>query len=265
MLNLEKQVEVTSDVLSLDLYEEILRKALRLGYDFPTVSELGNGVDQTRCFLLMRHDIDTSPRNALEMARLEASVGVRSSYFVLLHSPFYNPAAPPHWDALRAIIDLGFEVGLHYDTEFFQRRNIDPLQGVLADAAALEKILGVPIVSVSQHRPASSVFLKELNRHYVDAYNNELITRVRYISDSGFKWRGESLMDILGSEERIHALIHPTSWTFGELDMEGTYRRFEEQSTAELSAEIDSLIESTNQYLSNRERLDRDRKNQYRD
>jgi len=265
MMKLEMQTDVKSDVLSLDRYEETLRKAIRLGYDFPTVSELKNGVDLNRRFLLMRHDIDTSPRHALQMARLESSLGVRSSYFVQLHSPLYNPAAPPHWDALKEIISLGFEVGLHYDTEFYQSRNMDPLQGVLADAGALEAILGNPIASVSQHRPASSVLLKELNLHYVDAYNNELMTKVAYISDSGFKWRGQSLMEMLGAEERIHALIHPTSWTFGDLDMEGTYRAVKLQAASELSAEIESIIDSTNLYLRKREQLDQARRIQYRE
>lgn len=256
---------IASDPLSLDLYEEILRKAIACGYDFPTVSELKDGVDFNRRFLLMRHDIDTSPRNALEMARLEHRLGVRSSYFVLLHSPLYNPAASVHWDALRELMSLGFEVGLHYDTEFYLARGLDPLAGVLADAAALEKILGMPIKSVSQHRPASSLFLKELNAHYVDAYNKDLMTDARYISDSGFKWRGQSLMDLIGIEDRIHALIHPTSWMYGHLDMAGTYRAVKEQLALELSGEIDALIDSTNQYLRDREQLDAVRKTRYQE
>ena len=264
MVKVHEQDYVKSDPLSLDLYEDILCKAIRLGYDFPTVSEMKSGIDADRRFLLMRHDIDTSPRHALQMAKVEYRLGVRSSYFVLLHSPFYNPAAPPHWDVLREIVEMGFEVGLHYDTEFYLHRHIDPLPGILADVSALEKILGVSIVSVSQHRPASSALFKELNSLYVDAYNNELMTKVRYVSDSGFKWRGESLMEILGAEERIHALIHPTSWTFGDLDMACTYRAAKEELAAEMSDNFEALIESTNVYLTNREQLDEARRVQYR-
>ncbi len=260
---MQEHIGVASDKLSLDLYQQTLRKAIQLGYEFPTVSELRDGVDAHPRFVLMRHDVDTSPRHALQMARLEHSLGVRSSYFILLHSPFYNPAAPPHWDAIREMVDLGFEVGLHYDTEFFLARNIDPLEGVLSDAAALEKILGIKIVSVSQHRPASSMFLQELNRHFVDAYNNELMTRVRYVSDSGFKWRGESLADLLGKHDRIHALIHPTSWTYGDLDMAGTYRAVSHELTGELTAAFEEVIATTEQYLAKREELDRTRRMQY--
>jgi hypothetical protein len=254
---------VSSDSLSLELYEQTLRKALELGYEFPVVSEMRKQEDFPIRFLLMRHDIDTSPANALEMARMEHRLGIRASYFVLLHSPFYNPAAPPHYDALRHILELGGEVGLHYDTQFFEERNIDPIEGTLQDAHVLGTLLGREVVSVSQHRPASSVFLEELNRYFVDAYNKDLMQGVRYISDSGFKWRGQPLLELLGQEDRIHALIHPTSWTYADLDMTGTYRRLEEELISAIRSDIESLIESTNLYLSKREQLDAMRKTQY--
>jgi len=255
--------DIRSDCFSLDLYQETLEEAIRLGYELPTVSELKSGTDKYHRFLLLRHDIDTSPRYALEMALLEHRLGVRSSYYVLMHSPFYSPGGPRHWDDLRRIVDLGFEVGLHYETDFFEKRGIDPLEGVLGDAAALEKILRIKICSVSQHRPASSTFLKKLNEFYVDAYNQDLINNICYISDSGFKWRSSTLADLLGKENRIHALIHPLTWFFGELGMTGTYRRACEEASAEIRGSFDELIESTNRYLSKRFELDAARKAQY--
>ncbi|MBZ5501184.1 MAG: hypothetical protein LAN59_02945 [Acidobacteriia bacterium] len=254
---------IQSDHFSLEHYAEVLAKAITLGYKFPTVSEMKHGAHSQGRFLLLRHDIDVAPRYALRMAQLEHSLGVRSSYFVLLHSLYYNPAAPPHWEALRQIVSMGFEVGLHYETDFFEAHGIDPLEGVLSDVAALENILHIKIASVSQHRPASSAFLQKLNEYYVDAYNHDLMHNVRYISDSGFKWRKETPLDILGTEERIHALLHPVTWTFGELDMAGTYRRASEEITAEISASFEDFISSTNGYLSKREQLDAARKQLY--
>jgi len=254
---------IQSDQFSLQSYQETLEKAISLGYPFPTVSELKDGSDKAEKFLLLRHDIDTSPRYALKMALLEHGLGVRSSYYVLMHSPFYNPGTPRHWDDLRKIVDLGFELGLHYETDFFEQRSIDPLEGVLGDVAALEKILRVKIVSVSQHRPASGTFLKRLNEYYVDAYNQDLMHNVRYISDSGFKWRENTLADLLGKEDRIHALIHPLTWCFGDLDMAGTYRRASAEKTAETRQAFEDMIASTNQYLERRQQLDAARKVRY--
>jgi len=253
----------SSDSFSLELYKETLEKAIRLGYSFPTVSELKDGTSGSRKFLLLRHDIDTSPRYALQMAQLEHALGIRSSFYVLMHSPFYNPGAPQHWDALQKIVQLGFEVGLHYETDFFELRHMDALEGILADVAALEKILHIQIRSVSQHRPASGTFLKKLNEYYVDAYNQDLMHNVFYISDSGFKWREKTLGDVLGTEDRIHALIHPLTWTFGELDMEESYRRASREITAEIQESFEDFIASTKVYLAKRQELDAARKAQY--
>jgi hypothetical protein len=255
--------DIRSDYFSLALYEEIMEKAKRLGYAFPTVSELKDGHNNIEKFLLVRHDVDTSPRHALDMAQLEHRLGIQSSYYILMHSPFYSPGALQHWDDLRAIVDLGFEVGLHYETDFFENRNIDPLEGVLGDVAALEKILRIKIRSVSQHRPASGTFLKKLNEFYVDAYNQDLMNNICYISDSGFKWRGKTLADLLGKEQRIHALIHPLTWAFGDLDMAGTYRRISKEITSDIERSFEDFIASTNRYLSRREQLDSARKAQY--
>jgi hypothetical protein len=265
MMNTTTNVPATipSDRFSLELYAHTLETAKNLGYEFPTVSDLKHGAHSRGRFLLLRHDIDVSPRYALAMAQLEHRMGIRSSYYVLLHSLYYNAAAPPHWDALREIVSLGFEVGLHYETDFFENRGLDPLEGVLHDVAALENILQTKIVSVSQHRPASSTFLQKLNEHYVDAYNHDLMHNVRYISDSGFKWRGETLLDLLGKEDRIHALLHPVTWTFGDLDMAQTYRRASEEITSEIQGSLEDFVASTNRYLSQRDQLDAARKAQY--
>jgi hypothetical protein len=127
----------------------------------------------------------------------------------------------------------------------------------------LEKILRIEIQSVAQHMPASSMFISELNNHYVDAYNHDLMHNVRYISDSGFKWRGETLLELLGKENRIHALLHPATWTFRDLDMAQTYRRASEEITSEIRAAFEDFIESTNRHLTQREQLDAARKAQY--
>jgi hypothetical protein len=255
---------IQSDCFSFELYEETLLKAIALGYEFPTVSQLKNGFSAFPRFLLLRHDIDSSPHYALQMARLERRLGVQSSFYILMHSLLYNPAAPPHWDALREIVDMGFEVGLHYDTEFFEQRNLDPLQGVLRDVAALEAILHAQIRSVSQHRPASNTFLKGLNEFYVDAYNHDLVHNVTYVSDSGFKWRGKSLIELLGTTDRIHALIHPLTWSFAELDMAPTYRRISVEIQQQINDSFEDFIASTNRYLAERAERDKIRNDQYK-
>ena len=67
-----------------------------------------------RCVIL-RHDIDNSLPQALRLAEIEAEEGVKSTWFVLLRTDFYNPASAASQRILRRIRELGHEIGLHFD------------------------------------------------------------------------------------------------------------------------------------------------------
>lgn len=251
--------EAIRETFSLDLYERTLHQAKELGYAFPLVSECAGGAPRQGRVLLLRHDIDVSPHNALQMARLESRVGVRSSYFVLVHSPYYNAAAPDVCDALCRIRDLGFEIGLHYEVDFYGRIGRNVVEGILDDARYLGRLLDIDVRSISQHKPASGPVVRELGRHLVDAYDERPMHGLRYVSDSGFRWRDESLTELVGVEDRLHALIHPTTWAYPDLGMEPTYRRCAFELASRLDAEFEAFIASTRSYLERRAELDRTR------
>jgi len=56
--------------------------------------------DAPRCVIL-RHDIDASLSCAVKLAELEAEEGIRSTWFVLLRTEFYNPFSKSGLAALR--------------------------------------------------------------------------------------------------------------------------------------------------------------------
>lgn len=70
-------------------------------------------------------------------------------------------------------------------------------------------------------------------------------------------------MEQLGSHDRIHALVHPLTWSFGDLDMAGTYRRMSGELEQAIRASFEDFIESTNRYLSERGERDLERIKQY--
>ena len=70
--------------------------------------------------LLWRHDIDFSIGNALVLAEIEAENNIQSTYFLLLHSPFYNLMDSRHLSIIKQIIALGHDIGLHFDPGFYQ-------------------------------------------------------------------------------------------------------------------------------------------------
>jgi hypothetical protein len=61
-------------------------------------------------FVILRHDVDSLPLNSLRLARLEASLGIRGTYYFRSEPDGFNE------DIIRQIAGLGHETGYHYET-----------------------------------------------------------------------------------------------------------------------------------------------------
>src|SRR5690348_8315965 len=70
---------------SLDAYRALIHFAQNKGYRISPF-EL-NPLPQT---IILRHDVDYSLRIALNLARVNAALGIRGTFFVLLRSQIYN-------------------------------------------------------------------------------------------------------------------------------------------------------------------------------
>ena len=64
-------------------------------------------------YVILRHDIDYSVGKAREMAIIEHEEGVRSTYMVLLTSPYYNLLQDGNRRAVVEIAGLGHEIASH--------------------------------------------------------------------------------------------------------------------------------------------------------
>lgn len=246
-----KRRSIKSDSFSLEQYKNLLLKAKKLGYKFPNLSEYPKWLDRYPKFLLLRHDIDSSPLNALKMAKLEYALGLSANYYVMMHSPFYNVASSPYFDAMREMADMGHEIGLHYDYKFYEEKKMNPQKGLLRDIKALESVLDIKVRSVSQHKVATHSRIN-IGQSYVDAYDKRLAERAVYISDSGFKWRKESLTELIGKCPKIYALIHPATWAYSGLGMVKTYKKCSKIAEDIVDSEFSEFIEATKEYLRRR-------------
>ena len=90
---------------SIRHYKEVLKHAKKR-YSFLTFSEFSKSKKQNNVILL-RHDIDYSIDKAFEMAKIESKLGIKSTYFVLLRSSFYNPYSIVNTSQLKKIIMPG--------------------------------------------------------------------------------------------------------------------------------------------------------------
>ncbi|WP_256394071.1 hypothetical protein [Natronoarchaeum rubrum] len=101
----------TNRDFTFETYGELLDAGLESGYEFPTVREYLATDDEElpEQFIILRHDVDRKPENALAMARLEATRGVSSTYYVRTIDKTFQPGL------IRRIEELGHEVGYHYE------------------------------------------------------------------------------------------------------------------------------------------------------
>lgn len=169
-----------------------------------------------RCVIL-RHDIDNSLPQALRLAELEAEEGVKSTWFVLLRTDFYNPASAASQQALRRIRSLGHELGLHFDEmAYSSERGIGTYASssteelIRHEASILADICGCPITAVSMHRPSKATLEADLRiPGMVNSYGQTFFHDFKYLSDSRRRWR-EPVEDIIrgGEYDRLHILTH---------------------------------------------------------
>lgn len=163
-----------------------------------------------RCVIL-RHDIDNSPAKALELAELEHSKGVQSTYFVLLTSDFYNVFSQRTLQCLKSIRNYGHEIGIHFDET--QHEIADAKEYIFLikkEASILSEAVGVPVTTVSMHRPSEKTLEADLEiPGMINSYGRIFFKEFKYLSDSRRRWR-EPVEEIIksGQYERLHILTH---------------------------------------------------------
>lgn len=192
-------------------YVRLLELAQRY-YTFRLFSDF----DRSERFILWRHDVDMSPQRALRLARIEQEAGVRSTHFLMLHSEFYNLLESRSADIVHEIIDLGHEIGLHYDCAWDGgRRSVD--EGVRQEAEILKRLFGVDIQVFSFHNPTHTIINSHGGLRYggcINTYADYFRRNVGYCSDSNGYWRHRRLEDVLleAKEDRLQVLTHPVWW-----------------------------------------------------
>lgn len=204
-------------------YSSLINTLKECGYKF---CDYHNYESHLKCVIL-RHDVDNSVGKAIEMAELESALGVKSTYFVLLTSDFYNPSSKKIFDGLHHIQRLGHEIGLHFD-EMVYEEYIDVVGAITKEARLLSDILDIPITTVSMHRPSQ----KTLEANYeipgmINSYGKTFFNDFKYLSDSRRRWR-EPVLDIIKSRQydRLHILTHAIWYNEIEEDIHDTIKKF---------------------------------------
>jgi hypothetical protein len=188
---------------SFDLahYAEILEAAKAGGYRFTTFGE-----PPARGDLFLRHDVDLSLDAAVQMAALEASMGVQTTYLLMTQSVFYNLASSEGAAAIARLRELGHAVGLHAvhpNVELDDR--FDPV--------------------VSWHNPQAEYMSRSIPGA-VNVYAEPYFAPATYRSDSNQHWRAGCPHEELrgGGFAWLQILVHPEIWVYEGATMGLTMR-----------------------------------------
>lgn len=172
---------------------------------------------------ILRHDVDFDLIKANRFAKFENEIGVKSTYFVLLNTDFYNVFSSSNKKLLLEMKNLGHEIALHYDEMQYDfggdvKKNIDAIQ---SEASILSDIVCAEVNVVSMHRPSKYILESNLViPNMINSYSQQFFKNFKYFSDSRMHWR-EDVKNGINIEKNpsLHILTHPIWYEESDSDI----------------------------------------------
>lgn len=225
-------------------YLEALKSSIGIFFRFDNFFKQPS---QPESFCLIRHDVDRKPKNAQLMAQLEHELDIHTTYYFRTKNHTLKP------DIIKAIHEMGHEIGYHYESLSDTNGNLD---AAIEDFKKnLEKIRSiVPVTTCAMHgRPLKPYDnrdiwrnsenhtkliseLKMLGEVYLDLDYSD----IAYINDTGRNWTsgksnirdkvssriqtdfqsGDELLSYLKTSPHPKMVfqIHPERWSYNIWD-----------------------------------------------
>lgn len=195
-------------------YAKVVSAFMDRHYQFVCFHELPELAANSDRYCLLRHDVDVSMEFALRMAQLEAELGVKSTFFVMFRSPLYNLMSRHSSGALREIVRLGHEIGLHFDASYSQGAEKTLDEWIAFELSTLEALSGARVSAFSLHQPTPELIASEVELIGItNTYHPRHLEGFKYVSDSNRKWRDKDPFQLVSAGvERIQFLAHPVWW-----------------------------------------------------
>lgn len=173
---------------SLEAYKELLAAIKNNGIAvFGVAKWLENKPESG---IMLRHDVDRKPLNALKTAELECEFNIKSTYYFRITKSSFDEVI------IRKISSLGHEIGYHYEDLSMANGNCE--EAIRLFEEHLEKIRAVaPVKTIAMHgRPLSLYDNRDLWRKYNckdfgilgEAFLDVDYTNMCYLTDTGRTW-----------------------------------------------------------------------------
>lgn len=212
-------------------YRHMLDQCRKAGFTVTSFERFNERITRT---IILRHDVDYTLDGLLEFAEIEADLGCSATYLFRVHADEYNLYSPVSVATIRALEDMGHEIGLHFEAMNVGRAlQLDPENLLKAEKALIEIILGKAIRSCSEHREISGVLHRtplfdSLYDPYaagfaIYAMDPKYAKAMKYLSDSNAHWREGDVLKHINSFDRFQLLVHPDWWFESDLLLKGPY------------------------------------------
>lgn len=206
------------------IYDELCETIVSSKYEPITFNEYFENENLPDNFIILRHDVDKWPENAVELAKIENKHNIKSTYYWRNVSYVYKP------ELIKQQADLGHEIGYHYETLAQANGNYERALNIFMEWLAKLRAI-TKISTICMH---GSRFTKWDNRHLWNKYDFKEFniigepylsidySGIKYISDSGGSWlnKGQRTRDTINDidDELINSTEHLI-----ELIKEGKY------------------------------------------
>jgi len=222
-----------------DKYSGLCQAIIGAGYKVMTMKEYLEDPDPSLKVVILRHDVDRNPGNALKMAELESELGLSATYYFRKRRQTFKP------EVIRSIARMGHEIGYHYEALVKAKGDYERAIQIFEDELNQFRQI-CDVATISMHgSPLSKYDNRNLWQRYDfkafgiigEAYLSIDYGKVVYFTDTGRGWDAQryNLRDRVGSSwnlpvsstddliavirnHKVNQLCiqtHPNRWTSG--------------------------------------------------
>ena len=179
---------------TLRKYRELLVLLQKKGYKFITFEQYceQKHTSNTSKWIILRHDVDLRAQNSLAVAQIENELGICASYYFRIVPESNCP------EVIRAIADLGHEIGYHYEDMAIVHGDVEKAYTHFQEQLAYFRTY-YPVRTICMHgAPTSKWDGKDLWKKYDyramgvigEPYFDVDFSQVFYLTDTGRCWDG---------------------------------------------------------------------------
>jgi len=185
-------------------YRQLLETFYAYGWELTSVNHYNKNADK---FVILRHDVDRFPNQTLQMAKLEKSINVQSTYYFRITKNVFKESV------IKQVINYGHDIGYHYEDLAKHHGNTEV--AIKSFEINLNKIRNYyPVNSICMHGSPTSIYdnKKLWEKYNYKSFGIVLDTSIDidyksvfYISDNGFGWNrtSTSIRDKIDYGEKI--------------------------------------------------------------